>query len=159
MDKKRGVFLILHNIRSLHNIGSIFRTADAAGVNKIFLTGYTPTPVDVFEKTKKEILKTALGAEKFVAWEKIKSAGFLIKKLKGEKVFIVGVEQARGAVNYRKIRPRFPVALIFGNEVRGINKNILSKCDKIMEIPMYGKKESLNVAVSIGIILYEIIHK
>lgn len=150
------VFLVLHNIRSQYNVGAIFRTADGAGVSKIFLTGYTPTPFDEFGNLRKEIHKTALGAEKFVSWEKIRDISQLIARLRKEKVYIAGVEQHPKAINYKKFKPKFPLALIFGNEVRGLDRRILEKCDKILEIPMLGKKESLNVAVAVGVVLYSL---
>ncbi|MDP3785306.1 MAG: RNA methyltransferase [bacterium] len=153
----RWVFLVLHNIRSLHNVGSIFRTADGAGVSKIFLTGYTPSPVDVFGKYRREISKTALGAEKYVPWEKPRPAAVLIKRLKRFNVQIVALEQTKGAVDYRKFKPEFPIALILGNEVRGLSKSVLQKCDKIIYIPMRGRKESLNVSVAAGIALFSLV--
>lgn len=158
---KKEIYLILHNIRSLHNVGSIFRTADASGVAKIFLTGYTPAPLDIFGQVKKEIAKTALGAEKTVPWEKHKNIYKLLSNY-GHRMSIVGVEQSPKSINYKKFslnsaRDKKSVALIFGNEVRGISKNILKKCDQVLEIPMKGKKESLNVAVATGIILFHLI--
>ncbi len=154
---KKKIFLILHNVRSLHNVGAIFRTADGAGVSKIYLTGYTPTPVDIFGKTRKEIKKTALGAEKTVAWEKYKDIGKLISKLKKEKIKIIALEQSPEAINYKKLKPKYPIALILGNEVRGISKQILNKCNSVIEIPMRGKKESLNVSVAAGVALFELL--
>ena len=154
---KIEVFLILHNIRSLYNVGSIFRTADAAGVSKIFLTGYTPSPRDVFGNFRKEISKTALGAEKYMPWQKMSDIGGLTEELNGKKVQIVALEQSEKSIDYRKFRPRFPIALILGNEVRGISPELLKKCDKIIEIPMRGRKESLNVAVSAGVALFRIL--
>jgi len=154
---KIEVFLILHNIRSLYNVGSIFRTADAAGVSKIFLTGYTPSPRDVFGNFRKEISKTALGAEKYMPWQKMSDIGGLTEELNGKKVQIVALEQSEKSIDYRKFRPRFPIALILGNEVRGISPALLKKCDKIIEIPMRGRKESLNVAVSAGVALFRIL--
>ncbi len=163
----KEIFVILHNIRSLHNVGSIFRTADAAGVKKIYLTGYTPAPTDRFGKIRPEITKTALGAEKTVEWEKSKDIGKLITNLKqktrtdlvagqrqGRSLLIVAVEQTPNSIDYKKFKPKYPLALIFGNEVRGISPQILKKCDKIIEIPMAGEKESLNVSVAAGIILF-----
>jgi len=141
------VFLILHNIRSLHNVGSIFRTADAAGVSKIFLTGYTPLPA----------AKTALGAEKYVPWEKLRYIEAAVRRLKKEKVPIVALEQSSKATDYRKFKPKFPMALVLGNEVRGLSKPLLKKCDKIIYIPLYGKKESLNVSVAAGVALFGLI--
>src|SRR3989344_9584242 len=147
---KREVYLVLHNIRSAHNVGSIFRTADAAGVSKIYLGGYTPTPPN------EKISKVALGAEKTVPWEQCKQTWRLLKKLSTCKVGpcrILALEQAPKAVDYRKFKPEFPMALVLGNEVGGLSKQTLEYCDKIIEIPMYGKKESLNVSVATGVAL------
>ena len=154
---KIEVFLILHNIRSLYNVGSIFRTADAAGVSKIFLTGYTPSPRDVFGNFRKEISKTALGAEKYMPWQKMSDIGGLTEELNGKKVQIVALEQSEKSIDYRKFKPHFPIALILGNEVMGLSPALLKKCDKIIEIPMRGRKESLNVAVSAGVALFRIL--
>ncbi|NOY35476.1 MAG: RNA methyltransferase [bacterium] len=151
------IFIILHNVRSLYNVGSVFRTADGAGVSKIFLTGYTPAPTDAFGRKRKEISKTALGAEESVEWEKVRDIGKLIAKLKKEGARVAAVELAEGAISYKKFKPKFPLALVFGNEVRGLDKKILQKCDSVVEIPMRGKKESLNVAVSVGIMAYEVL--
>ena len=156
---KGNIYLVLHNIRSLHNVGSIFRTADAAGVSKIYLTGYTPSPKDVFGNYRKEISKIALGAEKYIEWEKVRYIEPLIKRLKKEHVQIIALEQARVAIDYRKFKPRFPLALILGNEVRGLSPSILKKCDKVIQIPMQGRKESLNVSVAAGIALFSIANK
>ena len=155
---KKEIYLILHNIRSLYNVGSIFRTADAAGVKKIYLTGYTPTPTDRFGKIRSEIHKTALGAETTVEWQKYSNIGKLISHLKEVRLpsGIVAVEQSPNSIDYKKFKPRYPLALIFGNEIRGISPQILKKCDRIVEIPMHGKKESLNVSVTAGIILFSI---
>lgn len=154
-------FLILHNIRSGHNVGSIFRTADGTGVKKIFLTGYTPKPVDEFGRVRREIHKTALGAEKFVEWEYCRDINGLIQKIKkshyGSARAVVGLEQSKKAIDYRKFKPKFPLVLIVGNEVRGLSEKILKKCDTVIQIPMRGKKESLNVSVAAAIALYEIL--
>lgn len=154
----------MHNIRSLHNVGSIFRTADAAGVKKIFLTGYTGLPIDKFGEVRQEVHKTALGAEKNIEWEYCRDIGKLIKRLRTEDIpplyggmsSVIALEQAEGAIDYRKFKPKFPLVLIVGNEIRGLSKAILQKCDLITEIPMKGKKESLNVSVAAGIALFEL---
>jgi len=147
---------VLHNIRSLHNVGSMFRTADGAGFQKIYLTGYTPAPTDIFGKVRPEIAKTALGAEKSVSWEKRKDLGRLIADLKKQGFLILALEQARNSIPYDKLKlPRnVKTVLIVGNEVRGMAPGILGKCDKILEIPMRGEKESLNVSVAFGIAAY-----
>lgn len=153
------IIAILHNIRSLHNVGSMFRTADGAGAAKIYLTGYTPAPIDVFGKVRPEIAKTALGAEKTMSWEKKKDIGQLIADLKKQGFLIWALEQAKNSVPYNnlKLKKRTRVALVVGNEVRGLAPGILKKCDRILEIPMRGKKESLNVSVAFGIGLYRMI--
>lgn len=155
-EKNKAICVILHNIRSLYNVGAIFRTADAAGVKKIYLTGYTPTPLDGFGKIRKDFHKTALGAEKTVDWKHYKKISSALKKLRQDKISIIAVEQSPAAINYKKFKPVFPLAFIFGNEVRGLSKKILRKCDKIIEIPMRGRKESLNVSVAGGIILFSV---
>ncbi len=148
--RKQELYLILDNIRSALNVGAIFRTADASAVNKIFLCGYTPTPEN--DKVK----KTALGAEKTVPWEHRSRTWQLIKLLKKNGVMVVALEQSSGSIDYRKLKPKFPSALVIGNEVKGLSKNILKYADKIVALPMYGRKESLNVAVATGIALYKI---
>lgn len=149
--KGQEVYLILHNVRSAYNVGSIFRTADAADINKIYVCGYSPTPDD------KKVAKTALGAEKFIPWEYHKQTWRLMEKLKKDGLQIVALEQTKKSIDYRKSKPRFPLALVVGNEVRGLSKDILKYANKIIAIPMYGKKESLNVAVAAGIALYKIV--
>lgn len=155
--KKHRVSAILLNIRSVHNVGSMFRTADALNVDKIFLVGYTPAPVDRFGKKREDLSKVALGAEKNIPWESITDANKLIAKLKKEKISIVAVEQHKKAKDYKKFKIKKPTAFIFGNEVDGIPEKILSKSDEILSIPMRGKKESLNVSVSFGIALSRIL--
>ena len=151
--REKRTMVLLHNIRSAHNVGSIFRTADAAGVEKILLTGYTPRPVDRFGRPQKDIAKTALGAEKSIAWEYAKTPQSFLKKLKVDGWAIVGVEQDVHAEDYRAQLSDKKV-FIFGNEVRGISRALRAACDRIIEIPMRGKKESLNVAVTAGIVLF-----
>lgn len=140
----------MHNIRSCYNVGAIFRVADGVGISKIFLTGYTPTPKENFEK----IQKTALGAQNFVLWEKRKNVGKLIEDLKKEGIKIVALETEEKALPYFKFKPKFPLALLVGNEVRGIDKRTLKKADVVLKIPMFGKKKSLNAAVAFAIVAY-----
>lgn len=147
--------VLLHNVRSAHNVGSIFRTADAAGVEHVYLTGYTPLPIDRFGRSQKDIAKTALGAEGFVPWTHGVSPTSIVKKLKKEGWRVVGVEQHPRAIDYRAFSPRAATLYIFGNEVRGLSKQIVSMCDDVIEIPMHGSKESLNVSVSVGIVLFQ----
>ena len=145
------IFVICHNIRSRHNVGSIYRTADAAGVSKIFLCGITPTP------PHPNIEKVSLGAEKFVKWEKRKETWRVINKLKKEGAEIVSLEQTKGAVYLNNLKSvKKSVALILGEEVNGLPKIILKRSDKIIQIPMCGKKESLNVSVAFGVAIYKL---
>lgn len=147
---KKEFYVICDNIRSLENIGSIFRTADALGVAKVFLCGISGKP------PHHKISKTALGAENTVPWEYYRQTGRLIDKLKKDKIKVVALEQDRKAILYTKFKPQFPLALIVGNEVKGILKKVLKKCDKTIFLPMSGQKESLNVSVAFGIAGYEI---
>jgi tRNA G18 (ribose-2'-O)-methylase SpoU len=156
--------LIIHDIRSVVNVGAMFRTADAAGIDKIYLTGYTPTPLDRFGKVRKDMAKSALGAEKFVSWEYKKNILTLLRKLKQEKCLIIGIEQAKNSIDYKKVKLQSEnvhqggQVFIVGAEVTGIPKNILAKCDVVAEIPMQGKKESLNVSVACGVALFRILN-
>jgi 23S rRNA (guanosine2251-2'-O)-methyltransferase len=152
---KHKAAVLLHSVRSAHNVGSIFRTADAAGVSKIFLSGVTPTPSDRFGRVQKEIAKTALGAERFLSWEYKKSPAAVITALRKEGWAIVAVEQSADSVDYRKFRLQQPTLFILGSEVKGVPRSLLRRCDAVLEIPMLGKKESLNVAVCAGIVLYQ----
>lgn len=149
----KELIVIAHNIRSLHNVGSIFRTADALGVSKVYLTGYTGSPPDP------KIGKVALGAENYVAWEKHKSAVMVIKKLKkaNPRLRIVALENnvKRKIFNINKYKPKFPIALIVGEETKGLTKSLLDMADDIVEIPMHGHKESLNVSVAFGIAAHQ----
>lgn len=147
-------YVIAHNIRSLYNVGSIFRTADAFGVSKIFLTGYTGTPKNPIHA--KKIGKVALGAETWLAWEYFRSPAIIINRLKKEGVIIVGLENNIKAQNLRKFKPKYPIALILGEETKGIPKSLLKLCSHIVEIPMVGQKESLNVSVAFGIAAYSL---
>jgi tRNA G18 (ribose-2'-O)-methylase SpoU len=154
LNMKQENILILHNIRSVENVGAMFRTADAAGIHKIYLTGYTPTPLDRFGRKRKDLAKSALGAEEFVPSEYKKLVSTVISKLKKEKFFLVAIEQAKNSIHYKKVKLKNKNAFIVGAEVTGIPKDILEKCDVIAEIPMRGKKESLNVSVALGIVLF-----
>ncbi len=147
------IAVLLHNIRSSHNVGSIFRTADAAGVSRMYLSGYTPTPLDRFERVQKDIAKTALGAEKTVPWEYRKTPS-MIAELKKKGWRIVGVEQDSRSSDYRTFASTQPTLFIFGNEVKGLSSSLRNTCDELIEIPMHGEKESLNVSVAAGVILF-----
>ena len=155
--KKQENILIINDIRSVTNVGAMFRTADACGIDKIYLTGFTPTPLDRFGKIRKDMAKSALGAEGFVKWEHKRSLPALLRSLRREKYLIIGIEQDKKSIDYKQVKIKEKNVFIVGAEVTGIPKNILQKCDVIAEIPMIGKKESLNVSVACGIALFGIL--
>lgn len=158
---KTKVHILLPDIRSAYNVGSIFRSADCFGIEKIYLSGTTPAPVDRFGRSnsgaQKEISKTALGAEKDIAWEYVEDTGAFLKKIKNEKFTIICIEQDKKSItleNFLKMKRPENILVIFGNEVEGIDTAILKKADHIVEIQMRGKKESLNVSVCAGLIMH-----
>ena len=139
-------------------MGSMFRTADAAGVEKVYLVGVTPEPCDRYGRPNEKLLKVALGAEKAVAWEHAKSASRLIDTLKKDGFAIWALEQAKGAKPLFGAKPKkfSKIALVVGNEIKGLSRAILKRAERIVQIPMYGEKESLNVAVAFGIAVYQL---
>ncbi|MBP9748129.1 MAG: TrmH family RNA methyltransferase [Candidatus Pacebacteria bacterium] len=162
MKKEKQVqenILILNDIRSVENVGAMFRTADAVGIHKIYLVGYTPAPLDRFGRKRGDLAKSALGAEEFVVWEQVKNVSTLITKLKREGFQIIGIEQDKKSVDYKKVKLANQNAFIVGTEVTGIPQTILKKCDVIAEIPMRGKKESLNVSVAFGVAIFGILDR
>jgi tRNA G18 (ribose-2'-O)-methylase SpoU len=151
------VVLVLPDIRSAHNVGSIFRTGDAAGVSRVILCGYTPRPIDKFNRVQKEIAKTALGGEKSVEWKYEKSITKALDELKREGFTLAAIEQSPNSVDYKKYKTPKKIALVVGNEVKGLAKKILDKCDVALEIQMRGEKESLNVGVAAGVVLFRVL--
>ncbi|NNE75939.1 MAG: RNA methyltransferase [Pricia sp.] len=149
--KKTPIVLVLDNIRSLNNIGSVFRTADAFLIEKIFLCGITATP------PHKDIRKTALGATESVAWEYHKSTTEIVALLKSQGYTVLAVEQAENALmlNNLKIDTFKKYALIFGNEVKGVSQSTIDVCDGVIEIPQQGTKHSLNISVSVGVVVWD----
>lgn len=149
---------LLYNIRSAHNVGSIFRTADAAGLTKLYLCGITPAPLDKYKQPVQKIAKVSLGAEQSVEWEKQDSATNVVADLKKQGYQILAVEQASGSIPYHRIKSSIAelakTALIVGSEVEGLPAEILAEADQIVEIPMQGEKESLNVSVAFGIVAF-----
>ena len=127
MKKNKENILILHNIRSVENVGAIFRTADAVGIDKIYLTGYTPTPLDRFGRKRGDLAKSALGAEEYMPWEQKKNIFPQLLKLKREKFQIIGIEQNKESIDYKKVKLQSKNAFIVGAEVTGIPKNVLEK--------------------------------
>ena len=145
--------LIIHDVRSVHNVGSLFRTADGMGVSKIYLTGYTPGPIDRFGRKVSAFTKVSLGAEESMPWEQGDITD-TIDQLKEQDFEIVALEQAPNSVSLAEYQSKKPVALIVGNEVDGVSEEILETVDVVVEIPMRGEKESLNVANAGAIALY-----
>lgn len=153
---KRDIRIILPDIRSVLNVGGIFRTADATGVQHIYLCGYTPAPLDRFERPRQDFHKSALGAELTVPWSQHPEVLPVIEKLKQDGYQIIAVEQDAKSTPYHQIEYSEKVALVFGNEVDGVSGEVLDAADVIAELPMLGQKESLNVGVTVGVMLYEI---
>lgn len=153
--KKSRIIVILDNVRSLNNIGSIFRTSDAFLIEKIYLCGITATP------PHKDIHKTALGATETVDWEYVENCLEVVEKLQQDNVKVVAVEQAEKAVFLNEFQPLEDTtyAFIFGNEVRGVSQKVVNQCDMVVEIPQYGTKHSLNIAVSTGVVLWDAFSK
>src|SRR3989344_9021952 len=153
------VIAILDNLRSVYNVGSIFRTANAVGIEKIYLCGTTPTPLDKKGERRKDFAKVALGAEDTVKWEYVESAFECVKKLKEEKFFIIALEQDEKAIDYKEVgvEVKEMVAFVIGAEVVGISNDVLAQSNVIAEIPMLGTKESLNVTIAFGIAVYRIL--
>lgn len=154
---KKDLILILDNLRSVHNVASIFRTADCFGVSKIILIGTTPQPVDKFGKWRKDFIKVSLGAEKTVLWEYKKTITPTISSFKKDNIFVYALEQDPNSQVFNKIKYPSKLALIIGNEPYGITKKVLQKVDTIIEIPQRGNKESLNVTIATGIAVCEIL--
>lgn len=154
-SEKTPLVLVLENIRSMHNVGSVFRTADAFLLEGIYLCGYTPVP------PHRDIHKTALGATETVQWKYFKDVVKAIKELRKSDYEIWAVEQAVESISLRNFIPpaKHPLALIFGNEVSGISESALSLCDGCIEIPQYGMKHSLNISVSAGMVVWEVFNK
>jgi 23S rRNA (guanosine2251-2'-O)-methyltransferase len=153
------VTLVLDNLRSVYNVGSIFRTANACGVSHIILCGTTPTPLDKYGEKRKDFGKVALGAEETVSWEYVESTVEKLKLLKEEGYYIIAVEQDEKSLDYKEvsIKGKEKISFVIGPEVTGMSGSCLDKCDVIAEISMLGTKESLNVTIAAGIALYRIL--
>ncbi|MFD2564149.1 RNA methyltransferase [Aquimarina rubra] len=153
--EKTPLIIILDNIRSLNNIGSVFRTADAFLIKKIYLCGITATP------PHKDIQKTALGATETVDWEYTENTLELVTKLQSENIKIASIEQAENATMLNDFNPEADqtYAIIFGNEVKGVQQEVVSSSDTVIEIPQYGSKHSLNISVSAGVVIWDLFCK
>lgn len=143
--------IILHNVRSIYNVGSAFRTADAVGADMIWISGFTPGP----DTHPERIAKTALGAQARVPWRRMKRVGDVLRRLRVMRAQVIALEVADGAVDYRAFEPSWPLAVVVGNEVEGVSADMSHNVDAIVSIPMRGSKESLNVSVALGVALYE----
>ena len=150
---KSKVVVVLDNVRSMHNVGSVFRPADAFLIQSVYLCGYTPKP------PHRDIQKTALGATETVEWHYVSSTMEAVNLLKEKGYKIFAVEQAEGSVSLEKFNPEDNIAVIFGNEVEGVDVEVLKHCDACIEIPQFGTKHSLNISVAAGIVLWEITRK
>ncbi len=151
-EERFPLTILLDNIRSLYNVGSIFRSADGARVSKLILCGYTPHP------PRKEIEKTALGATATVPWSYVRNPLDAIAELKSRGVGICVLEQTGSSAPYYSIsKERFPLCLVVGNEITGVSGEILREADFAVDIPMYGMKQSLNAAVALGITIFELV--
>lgn len=154
----RHLYLVIHNVRSAHNVGSLLRTADGLGVSKVFLTGYTGAPIDRFGRKDTKISKVSLGAEDSVPWER-REIGELLSELHTDTVEVVALEQAPQAIPLHEYTPTRSVALVVGNEVDGVEDGVIARADVVVHIPMKGKKESLNVSNAGAIALYALAEK
>jgi 23S rRNA (guanosine2251-2'-O)-methyltransferase len=158
-NQKNEVVVVLDNVRSVYNVGAIFRTADALGINKIFLCGVTPTPIDRFGRERNDLHKSALGAEKSVSWEYLSSTLLCVEQLQKEGYTVVCVEQSKNSIDYKTVNLKNKTCFVFGNEIKGISEDVLNCADKIAEIEMVGNKESLNVAVTFGVMMFRMMDR
>ena len=148
---------VLDNLRSVYNVGSIFRTANAAGIEKLYLCGITPTPLDKKGRKRSDFAKVALGAEDIVQWEHAESTPDCLHDLRTKGFQIIAIEQDERSADYKTIAVREDAAFVIGPEVDGMNKDVLDMCDSIAEIPMQGTKESLNVTIAFGVAVYRML--
>lgn len=163
-EMDRDLVVVAHNIRSTHNIGSLMRTCEGFGVKKLYLSGYTPYPQageddrlpHVVRKLNQQISKTALGAEKSVTWQNVKDINQLLDELKSSGYKVIALEQTDKSIELNKFKPPSKVALLLGEEVDGVDQELLKACDAAVEIPMLGKKESFNVTIAAAIALYHL---
>ncbi len=151
--KRSPIHVLVEDIRSMHNVGSIFRTSDGARIEHLYLTGFTAQP------PRMEIEKTALGATDSVPWTYLRNPVSVLQKLKEQGIQIIVVEHTSQSKNYLQADYRFPLCLVMGNEVEGISEKVVKMADLAVEIPMFGIKQSLNVSVAYGVVLYHVLGK
>ncbi len=156
---EKSIIVVLDNIRSVHNVGAIFRTSDALGVHEIVLCGITPAPIDRFGRERTDLHKAALGAEKSVSWRQHSSTLELVTSLKQDGYSVVCVEQSDISIDYKEVTLTEKTVFVFGNEVEGVSNEVLKIADVIAEIKMLGDKESLNVSVSFGVVMFRILNR
>lgn len=154
-SKKTPIIVILDNIRSLNNVGSVFRNADAFRIKHIYLCGITATP------PHKDIHKTALGSTESMDWSYAKNTMSVIKDLKSKNIQVFAIEQAKESIYLHNFHPKKDTtyALVFGHEVKGVSQEVVSNCDGVIEIPQFGTKHSLNISVSSGVVLWDLFNK
>jgi len=149
--QNKDIIVILDNIRSAFNVGAILRTSDGAGVNKVYLCGITP------DVNHPKIIKTALGAQEYMKSEYFKTTKDAVEKARAEGYLIASIEQAENSISIEEVKDLNKLCLVFGNELSGVSHEILESSDKVIEVPMFGKKNSLNVATTVGIVLYYLV--
>lgn len=162
--RRRSIVLVIYNVRSAHNVGSLLRTADGLGIERVYMIGYTPYPSGkndprlphISARVDAQIQKTALGAEKTVDWEHFENLEPMLKQLRSKRFIIAALEQSKNSITLPTYQPPKKIALIVGTETTGLDKEVLKGCDETLEIPMLGKKESLNVASAGAICLYHL---
>ena len=156
--KKLPVYVVLNSIRSSYNVGSIFRTSDGAMIEKLYLCGYTPYPPHPdLPEGKKEVLKTSLGATESVDWEYLKDPKIVIQEMKQKRIKICALELTEKSFPYYEMKKDiFPICLLIGNEINGVSQELLDMCDFSIEIPQFGIKQSLNVAVAYGVTIFKL---
>lgn len=152
-SEKHKVIVVLENIRSMHNVGSVFRTADAFLIEAIYICGYTAIP------PRKEIDKTALGATETVSWKYFKKSAEAVNELKNQGYIVYAIEQVENSISLESLAfdPEKGIAFVFGNEVTGVEQDVIAICDESIEIPQFGMKHSLNISVAAGIVLWEVV--
>jgi len=158
-NKSDQFVVVLDNIRSVHNVGSMFRTSDAIGIDHLYICGISPAPIDRFGRERTDLDKVALGAQKTVPWTQHSSTLECVTFLKSEGYSVVCIEQTKSSIDYKNVSLSQKTAFVFGNEVNGITQDVIDQADECVEITMHGNKESLNVSVTFGIVLFRILNR